>query len=342
MKAAVFRKAGIENLEITEYPKPKITHNYVLIRIKTVGVNPIDYFVVSGIHGLKSGAPLRVTPMPHIPGGEISGVVEKVGAHVKRLNTDDRVVVYNRLFDGTCDLCIDGCEMICRHGGLISVVTNGGFAEYIAVPEVNVFKIPDKVSWEIAASLPISALTSFHALKQACLKLNEYLLVFGASGSTGMFAIQLGKKIGSKVIAVSKKKWIRDFGADLVIGKYDNKVIDEVKRFTQANMADVVLDPLGSKTWDKSFESVGNNGRWVTFGILTGAEVSLNLQSLYFKQIKLIGSTGGSRKEFKELVEISKDLKVKVWKKFKLHEAKEALEALFDKEREGRILLYNN
>ena len=93
-------------------------------------------------------------------------------------------------------------------------------------------------------------------------------------------------------------------------------------------------------TWDTSFASVGINGRWVAFGGLTGADVKLNVQSLYSKQIKLIGSTGGTRKELQELVDTSsKELKVRVWKKFRLEDVKEALQALFAKERDGRILL---
>jgi D-arabinose 1-dehydrogenase-like Zn-dependent alcohol dehydrogenase len=77
----------------------------------------------------------------------------------------------------------------------------------------------------------------------------------------------------------------------------------------------------------------------VTFGGLTGADVQLNVQSLYSKQIRLIGSTGDNRKEFTELIDMSKELKTRVWKKFALDEAKEALQALFAKERDGRILL---
>ena len=86
---------------------------------------------------------------------------------------------------------------------------------------------------------------------------------------------------------------------------------------------------------------MGINGRLVTFGGLTGADVKLNVQSLYRKQIKLIGSTGGTRKELLDLITIAskEGLKVKVWKKFKLDDVKEALQALFSKEREGRILL---
>ena len=92
--------------------------------------------------------------------------------------------------------------------------------------------------------------------------------------------------------------------------------------------------------WDSDFASVGINGRWVAFGGLTGADVKLNVQALYSKQIKLIGSTGGTRKDLRELVDASsKELKVRVWKKFKLEDVKEALQALSAKERDGRILL---
>ena len=261
---------------------------------------------------------VKVKPIPHIPGAEISGVVERIG---------------------TCDTCLNQSEMVCRNGGLIGVLTNGGFAEYISVPERNVFKIPADLDWDIAASLPVTSLTPYHALKEASLKINENLLVFGASGNTGMIAVQLGKKMGAKVIAVSRDNWIRtDFGADYIINDYD-KVVEHLKEITQDKMADVVLNSIGVGTWDSSFASVGSNGRWVAFGGLTGADVHLNVQSLYTRQIKLLGSTGGTRKELQELIDMSKELKVRVWKKFKLEDIKEALQAIFAKERDGRILL---
>jgi NADPH:quinone reductase-like Zn-dependent oxidoreductase len=336
MKAAIFEKPGLENLKVLDnVQEPKISDHEVLIRVKVTGVNPIDNLVASG-------ALPKVDPIPHIPGAESSGIVEEVGSHVNNINVKkgDRVVVHNKVFDGTCDMCLNGLDMICRNGGLISVITNGGFAEYIAVPERNVFKIPDDLDWDIAASLPVTSLTPYHALKEASLKINEYLLVFGASGNTGMIAVQLGKKMGAKVIAVSKDNWIKDdFGADYIISDYD-KVAENVKEITGGKMADVVLNSLGVGTWDSSFASVGINGRWVAFGGLTGADVKLNVQSLYTKQIKLIGSTGGTRKELQELVDMSsKELKVRVWKKFRLEDVKEALQALFAKERDGRILL---
>jgi NADPH:quinone reductase-like Zn-dependent oxidoreductase len=339
MKAAVFEKPGLENLKVTDNAEqPKISDHDILIKLKLAGINPIDHFVVSG-------ALPKIDPLPHIPGAESSGIIEQVGSHVnnnnnKNLKKGDRVIVHNKVFDGTCDMCLNGLDMICRNGGLIGAITNGGFAEYIAVPERNVFKIPDDMDWDLAASLPVTCLTPYHALNESSLKINEHLLVFGASGNTGMIAVQLGKKMGAKVIAVSRDNWIKnDFGADYIISDYD-RVTEEVKEITKGKMADVVINSLGANTWKSSFESVGINGRWVAFGGLSGADIKLNVQSLYSKQIKLIGSTGGTRKELQELVDTSStQLKVRVWKKFKLDNIKEALEALFAKDRDGRILL---
>ena len=93
------------------------------IRVKVAGINPIDNFVVSG-------ALPKLIPLPnHIPGAEISGIIEEVGSHVNNnnLRKGDRVIIHNKVFDGTCDMCLNGLDMICRNGGLISVITNGGF-----------------------------------------------------------------------------------------------------------------------------------------------------------------------------------------------------------------------
>jgi len=333
MKAAIFETPGLDTLKVdNSAEKPKITDHDVLIRVKTVGVNPIDHFAVSGAREVK--------PLPHIPGAEISGIIEKIGDHVEEdnLKEGDKVVIHPKVFDGTCDLCLDGLDMLCRNGGVIGLVTNGGFAEYIAVPDKNVFKIPHDMGWDLAASLPVTALTPYHALNDASLQVNESLLVFGASGNTGMMAIQFGRKMGAMVIAVSKNSKVKDFGADYIITDYD-KVVEQVKDITQGKMADVVLNSVGVQAWQSSFDSVGVNGRLVTFGGLTGADVKLNVQSLYLRQVKLIGSTGGTRKQLKDILGMSNELKIKVWRRFKLEETKEALQALFAKERDGRVLI---
>ncbi|MDR4510709.1 MAG: alcohol dehydrogenase catalytic domain-containing protein [Nitrososphaeraceae archaeon] len=363
MRAAIFDKQGFENLQVKDnIQNPKISDYDVLIRVVVAGINPIDYYVISGYRTiqyqqqendpkrLNKKAPLTselpVKPLPHIPGAEFAGVIEKKGLRVRNLKEGDRVVIYNRLFDNNCEMCVNGNEMLCRNGGLISVNNDGGFSEYVCLPEKNVFKIPDNINWNTSVSLPVSGLTAFHALKEAQLKFNEFLLIFGASGNTGMFAVQLGKRMGSKVIAISRKKWVKaECGADYLISDY-NHIIDKVKEITDEKMADVVISSLGKDTWRNSFSCTGINGRWISFGTLTGSNVELNIQELYSKQLKLIGSTGGNRADLRKLIEyvsysskISNPLKIKVWKRFNLEDIDKAFESLIDKEREGRVLL---
>jgi len=328
MKALIFDKSGLENLKLKEIDKPEPGPHEALIRVKMAGVNPIDYRVVTS---------MKVTPMPHIPGAEISGIVEEVGERVTRTKPGERIVVYGKIFDETCDLCLSGKETICRNGGILGVVTNGGFAEYVSLPEKNVFRIPDWMSWEIAASVPVAALTPYHALREAGLRLGEFVVVVGASGNTGTFAVQFAKKAGAKVIAVSRKEWLKDFGADYVVRP--EEMVEKVGEITGGNMADVVVNSIGVEMWEKSFSVVGPGGRYVTFGALTGGEVKLNLSSFYNKHIKLLGTTGGSREELLEVMEVCKDCKVKLWKVFGLEEGRKALESLSARDRDGRIFI---
>ena len=328
MKALAFDKSGMQNLRFTDYPDPEIKSNEVLIRVKMTGVNPIDYYTVEK---------LKVKPVPHIPGVEFSGEVVKVGDRVKNVKVSDRVTIYGKIFDGTCDMCMAGYETVCRNGGRIGVDTNGGWAEYVAVEEKYVFKLPEEYNWELGSSLSLPALTAYHALKEAELRPSQTLVVFGASGNTGQFLVQLGKKFGAKVIAVSRKKWLKELGADLVVDY--NEVEEKVKDFTNGKMADVVVNSLGEQFWDKSFSVVGVRGKLVTFGTLLGENARIDLSKLYSKHISILGVNRGNRKDFVELLELCKDCKVKTWRVFKLEEGREALEALFSKERDGRIFI---
>ena len=329
MKALVFDKSGLENLQVRDAEQPATGLHDVLIRVKMASVNPIDYRVVTSIPNIR--------PIPHIPGAEFAGQVETVGDHVTKLKKGDRVAVYNRVFDGRCDMCLSNNEMLCRNGGMVGLVTNGGFAEYSVIPEENAFHIPDDVSWETAASLSVGALTSYHALRESGLKAYEDLVVFGASGNTGSFAVQFGKTFGANVIAVTGKSWLGDFGADYVFNH--GEAVEKIGEVTSGKMADVVLNSLGLKTWSAALDVSGVLGRLVFFGTLTGNKVELDLNRIYGRHIRVIGTTGGRRDEFEELIAVSKNFKLRTWKKFKLEDGVKALESLLSEERDGRILL---
>ncbi len=310
-------------------PEPAISDHDVLVEVQRAAVNPIDHRAATTIPNVK--------PMPHIPGAEFAGTITKTGAHVDNVKVGDRVTVYNRVFDGTCDMCIGAREMLCRNGGIIGVVTDGGHAEYARVPANCVFPIPEHLGWEMAASLPVAALTSYHALLEAELKPNETLVVFGASGNTGLFAVQFGRRFGASVVAVSDSGWVKDYGADHVVPRVD--AVERVRELTGGKMANVVLNSLGSATWQTAFDTVGLGGRLVLFGVLTGSKAEVALDRVYNRQIRIVGSTGGTRRELAQLISVAKELRLKVWRRFKLDDAVEAYNSLFSKQRQGRVLI---
>ncbi|BBD71842.1 alcohol dehydrogenase [Sulfodiicoccus acidiphilus] len=311
---------------MTEVEDPHPKRGELLIDITKASVNPIDYYTITS---------LKVSPLPHIPGTEFTGTVSQLGEEVKGFSEGDRVAIYTRFFDGRCDMCIKGREMLCRNGGRIGVDTDGGFAEKIAVNSLQAFKFDGPE--EIAASLPVAALTAYHALKEAEVKLGTIVVVLGASGNTGMFATQLARKMGATVIAVSRKSWPKELGANEVVDYSEaEKVVREV---TDGKMADVVINSLGAGFWDSGMNLLGVDSKLVTFGTLTGHEVKLDLSKLYSKHVKLIGTNRGSLREFSELVEICRDCKVRVWKEFELEEGADAVRSVLSRERDGRVLI---
>ncbi|MEM3841204.1 MAG: alcohol dehydrogenase catalytic domain-containing protein [Candidatus Micrarchaeaceae archaeon] len=330
MKALLFERQSLEALEVKDVEKPKLNNDSVLIRVKMAGVNPIDYKTVTAIP--------HITPMPHIPGAEFAGEVAEVGSSVSNVSVGDRVTVYNRRFDGVCRMCKVGMEQLCTGGYIIGVGSNGGFAEYAVVDAKNVFKIGDEVNWELAASLPVSALTAYHAINEAGLSKGETAVILGASGNTGLFAVQFAKAKGAEVIAVSRKNWVGDFGPDHVVPDYSS-AIERVKELTGGAMANVVLNSLGERFWDLGIGMLGYCGRMVGFGTLSGNKVSMDFNGIYSKQIRVIGSTGGTIKEFKELVSKASDYRTKVWKRMRLEEGSKALAELDSNDRDGRIIL---
>ena len=327
MKAWVLSKNGLENLNLKEVEKPKIKAGQVLVKVKAAGLNPIDSMVIDII-------PVN---SEKIPGAEFAGEIEEVGEGVKELKKGDRVSIYNRYFDGTCSYCKSGNEMLCENGYIFSIGSNGGLAEYIAIDEKNAFKLPDSVNFELAASLPVAALTSYNALERTKAQKNEFVVVIGASGNTGVFALQFAKMLGANTIAISSKGWVKDFGAEYVIG-YE-KALEEIRKITNPHMGDVVIESIGQKFWDLGYSLLSKNSRMVAFGTETGSNAKIDISQLYSKQLSILGATGGSIKQISEVVNKSKDLKVKVWKKFNFQETKEAFKENSSREKDGRIII---
>ncbi len=320
MKAFVFKETGIENLKLQEVNLPE--GDGIRVKIKMAAINPLDYNAVTGniVYGLN--------PVPHIAGSEAIGELLEDG---KELKKGDRVIIYNRIFDSSCEMCLSGKEYLCENGGIWGIATNGAFAEEARIPEKNLLRIPEYITDLQAVSLPIAALTPFHALLRSGARAGEKLLVFGASGNTGIFSMQIGKIMGLDVYAVCR--------SDLC------KVYDPVDVFTPDSIpenfrADLVVNPLGKETWEKSLKHTAMGGRMITFGVLTGREGITNIADLYTKEKTIIGSTGGSITELKRLLDIMKyhQLRVPVARTFPFHDLPEALK-YFKTRKNGRVIV---
>ncbi|AWR98990.1 alcohol dehydrogenase catalytic domain-containing protein [Metallosphaera hakonensis] len=326
MRALIFERRGLDNLVVRDVPSPTVDSGQVKLRIVLAGVNPVDLMAVES---------LPVSPLPHIPGSEFFGIVEEVGKEVTHVSPGDRVAVYTRLFDGTCESCLRGDQTYCIQGKRIGVESQGGYAEEIVIPSRNVIRsnLPD----EILASLPIASLTPYHALRSVGVGPDDTVVVIGASGNTGIFAIQLAKMMGAKVIAISSKPWVKEMGADVVTDY--NGAEGTIRELTEGKMGSVVLNSLGEKYWDLGLRLVGNHGKIISFGSLTGGKVQLDMNRIYSKHVSIVGTNRGNMGEFIDLERIAGNLKVKTWKVFDLDEGKDALLALRDGNRDGRIFI---
>jgi len=326
MKAVVLHNPGLENLRVEEFPNPKPGPGEVLIRVKYVGVNPLDYAVVSGS--------TKASPMPHVPGSEFAGVVEEVGPGVAEIAPGAPVTVYNRLFCGTCRHCLTGQTQLCEAGGIIGVSTQGGMAEYAVVPAKNVERV--NADLKDAATLPIGALTAYNMTLRASISPGEKVAVVGASGNVGTYAVQFAKMVGGEVYAVTRRR-------EVVATALSQLGVDVVTPEDARRLApfDVVLDPTGAANWGLSTSLLGRGGRYVTAGALTGSEVSLDLRRLYGQQISVIGSTGGRRADFKTVVRLLEAGRIRavIHAVYPLSDVAKALADLSSPSRVGKILL---
>lgn len=313
---------GKEHLKLVEMEKPVPQNDEVLVKITQAGVNPIDYGVIHG------KIVYNLAPIPHIPGSEAIGTVATEGKHFKK---GDRVMIYNRVFDGTCSMCRSHREHLCTNGGILGVVNNGLYTEYVSLPERNLFHIPESMSEEVAVSLPIGALTSYRALLRAGAKTGQSILIYGASGNTGIFASQLASIMGLEVYGVSRKNWVKDYGYNEVFST--GSVPAEFK-------ADIVMNSIGASYWQEAVSHVAPGGSLVSFGVQTGKDTTLDIAKLYTGEMRIIGSTGGTLNDLTNLLRITSnhELRAPVSSRIPLKDVRKAMEE-FEKMRDGRLLL---
>ena len=340
MKAAIFRKhGGTDELEVAEVAQPVAQAGEVVLRVRAAALNHLDLWVRRGLPGIE----IR---LPHIGGSDIAGEVVEIGAGVEGVTEGARVVVNPGLWDGTCEWCRKGEHSLCVNYRIIGEHTDGGFAEYTAVPAANLAAIPDGFSFEEAAAVPLVFLTAWRALMtQARLRAGESILILGASGGAASASIQIAKLAGARVYAVTsseeKAAQARALGADEVIDRTKEDFAKEVFKRTNRRGVDVVLENTGEETWEGSLRALARGGRLVTYGGTTGPNGNTNIPLLFWKQIQIIGSTMGTADEFATVMRLvwERRLRPVVDRVLPLEQIKEAHETLEAGEQFGKIVL---
>lgn len=335
----VHEHGGYDALRFEEVADPVPAGGEVLIEIRATGINHLDLWARRGVPGYRF-------PLPLIPGSDVSGVVRDYGAEVRDLDKGAEVVLAPGVSCGLCRSCQSGRDHYCRDYGILGETRNGGYAQLIAVSRSNVLPKPKNLSFEEAASVPLTFLTAWHMLiGRAGLKQNETVLVHAAGSGVSAASIQIAKLWGATVIATAsteeKLKRARDLGADHVINYSAVDFSDEVRSITGKRGADVVVDHVGDSTWEGSMRCLAWQGRIVTCGATTGPLVKLNLRHVYFKSLSILGSTMGSRGELFEILDLVEkgSLVPMVDKVMPLANADQAHELLEKRQIFGKIVL---
>jgi NADPH:quinone reductase-like Zn-dependent oxidoreductase len=340
LKAVVFHEfGGLDKLHYEEAPEPVFNDNEALIRVRACALNHLDIWARTGTRGER-------IPMPHISGSDISGEIVKVGNLVKNHQPADKVLIAPGISDGTCEYCTSGWDSLCDNYKIIGYETQGGYAEYVTAPAQNILPIPDNLSFEEAASVPLVFLTAWHMLTtRAHLTAGETILVWGAGSGVGSAAIQVAKILGAKVITTAgsdeKLEKARKLGADWTINHHRQDVPAEVKRVTNGKKANVVFDHVGQATWERSMRSMALGGRLVNCGVTSGGKAEIDIRYVFVRQFSLMGSYMGGRGELIKVLTFFEDgrLRPVVDSVFPLREAAAAQSRMEKSEHFGKIVL---
>ena len=289
-------------LQMQDVPMPTVDEGDVLVRIKAAGICRSD------VHYRAGKSP--VWPLPMTLGHEIAGVVEYVGKQVRTVKVGDRVSLHYLLSCGDCYYCSTGNEQFCSQGSMLGHYSDGGYAEYIAVPERNAVHLPIEMPYDQGAILMCSSATSFHALRKSRLKAGETVAVFGVGG-LGISAIQLAQAFGAlDVYAVDinaeKLRLAEKYGAIPVNSKSRDPVA-EIRRLTQDKGVDVALELIGlPQTMRQAVQCLGVMGRAVVAGISDKPLEINTYQELLGKENEIIGTNDHLLQELPLLIEIAR------------------------------------
>jgi NADPH:quinone reductase-like Zn-dependent oxidoreductase len=340
MKAIMFQQhGGPEVLQYTDAPVPAVRANEVLVRVRACALNHLDLWVRGGLPGVP-------IPLPHIPGSDIAGEIAEIGPGVTNVKVGQKVVLAPGVSCGKCAACVAGLDNRCRQFSNLGYILDGGCAEFVRCPEVNCLPYPENLSFEEAAAIPLVFQTAWHMLvTRAQLQAGEDVLVLGAGSGVGSAAIQIAALFGARVIATAgngaKLEKAKQLGAAHVINHHTQKIRDEVRRITNKRGVDVVIEHVGTATWDESVASLAVAGRLVTCGATTCYDAKIDLRFLFSRQLSLLGSYMGAKSELVPVMKLvaAGRLKPVIDRTFPLSQCADAHRYLEAGEQFGKLVL---
>jgi NADPH:quinone reductase-like Zn-dependent oxidoreductase len=340
MKAIIFKQhGGPEVLEAAEVPDPQIQPNEVLIEVHACALNHLDVWVRNGLPGIK-------IPLPHILGCDVAGVVREAGELVTWTKAGDEVMVQPGVSCGHCPECLAGRDNMCDQYDILGYRRDGGYAELVAVPGINVIPKPKNLSWAQAAALPLVTLTAWHMLvARAGVQSGEDVLIHAAGSGVGSVGIQIAKLHGARVIATAssdeKLARARELGADASVNYSIDDWPKQVKQITNGRGVDVVFEHTGAATWPGSILSLKRGGRLVTCGATSGFDARTDLRHVFYRHLTILGSMMGSKADLLAAMKFieSGQIRAVVDRTLPLADARKAHELMEDRAQFGKLVL---
>jgi alcohol dehydrogenase len=332
MRAVVLNQhGGLENLKyVTDFPDPRVIEGHVLIRVKATSFNYHDVFTVRGMPGIK-------VPLPMIIGLDMAGEILEAGPGVSGWRAGDRVLV----------------NPLNKQKGLMGEMMHGGLAEKCLVAEHQLIRMPDKVSFEEAASLPVAYGTAHRMIiTHDTIKKGDKVMVLGASGGVGTGCVLLAKLLGAEVIACAssedKIKRLKDLGADHVINyketDFSKWAVDEYgkpQRRTYEGGVDVVINFTGGDTWAPTLRCVKRGGKILVCGATAGYEPKEDLRYIWSFELQVIGSNSFYDENLKALMDMIQkgEMKPVIDEVLPLERAAEGLRLIETREVFGKVVV---
>jgi NADPH2:quinone reductase len=342
MKAIVIRQFGApEVMRLEDVAEPKVTPGEIVIKVQSVSVNrTLDCTVRAGKY------PVTIQ-MPHVLGVDPAGAVADVGSGVTKFKIGDRVAVISIIPCLKCPQCVKGLEANCTQSRHIGLHRWGGYAEYVAVPQRNVFKLPDNLTFAQGTVITRHFPMAFNLLtNKTSVSTGETVLVMGASGALGSCCVQVAKMFGAKVIAAAgadeRVELGKSYGADFGINYRTQNLADEVMKLTDGDGVDIVCENISDPTlWPGAFNSLAIGGRMVTAGAHGGGTVSLDARRLYLRRISILGAAGTNPPDVVKALDAAAAGKIRaiINRTMPLHEAANAHHIVENNQIAGKIIL---